>query len=109
MIAFTFFSVIGLALATAIPESLKARIPPGVTYTPIAPDNIPDEVKSVNSTLSPSEAPVVAGGDIQKRATLGVYLCTDANWSGYCVHITAPDNVCGKFWSIDLLNIALSC
>ncbi|KAK7753790.1 hypothetical protein SLS62_004155 [Diatrype stigma] len=94
MISLALFSVIGLAMATAVPESLKARIPPGVDYTPIAPGDIPEEIKSSNSTLSPSEAPAVAGGDLQKRATLGVYLCTDANWSGYCVHITAPDNVC---------------
>lgn len=97
MRALALLRITGLSMATAVPESLKARIPPGVIYTSIAPEDIPGEIKGVNSTLSPSEAPTVEGRDLQKRVDLGVYLCNDANWSGYCVHIVAPDNVCGTF------------
>ncbi|ORY62397.1 uncharacterized protein BCR38DRAFT_438365 [Pseudomassariella vexata] len=77
--------------ATTIPESLKARIPAGMTYTTIAPEDIPESIKgagkSVNSTVTEAR-------DIKKRADFGVYLCTDANWGGHCVHIVAPENVC---------------
>lgn len=34
-------------------------------------------------------------GDMSKRANHGVYLCVDAYWQGYCVHITSPSGVCG--------------
>ena len=33
---------------------------------------------------------------IEKRANLGVYVCTDRNWQGHCVHIVAPERVCGE-------------
>jgi hypothetical protein len=32
--------------------------------------------------------------DLSKRADTGVYLCNDRNWTGYCVHITAPSGTC---------------
>ncbi|KAF1948348.1 hypothetical protein CC80DRAFT_459374 [Byssothecium circinans] len=32
--------------------------------------------------------------DIEKRADTAVYLCNDRNFSGYCVHITAPSGTC---------------
>ncbi|KAF7356200.1 hypothetical protein MVEN_00951400 [Mycena venus] len=62
----------------------------------------PERVKSVdaatykliaNGTLSLADIPSVGRRDLQKRDAGNVYLCTDANWQGYCVYITdaGPD------------------
>lgn len=51
------------------------------------------------------EAHVVSGGTIEKRANVGVYLCVDAGFEGYCVHIVQPANECSKIylWHIDMI------
>ncbi|TLS27067.1 hypothetical protein PpBr36_04024 [Pyricularia pennisetigena] len=79
------------ATVTAIPAELKARIPAGVSYKAIDPSEIPESVK-LSATLSNSTQLDVRG--LEKRADHGVFLCTDANWGGHCVHITSPAGVC---------------
>lgn len=51
---------------------------------------------------------VEAPNDLEKRADLGVYVCTDRNFQGHCVHITAQAGVCGKFDFLTLQVLAQS-
>lgn len=63
-----FFTAIALSLVSSV----------------LAAPTIPLVTKSIIST---SEG-------LTKRADLGVYLCNDRGFTGYCVHITAPSGVC---------------
>ncbi|KAH7025092.1 uncharacterized protein B0I36DRAFT_353255 [Microdochium trichocladiopsis] len=83
------FGLFATAMASAIPASLSARIPDGVTYTVIAPEDIPDYIKGTGSATE-----IAARDGLAKRADYGVYLCTNAGWQGHCVHIVAPSGVC---------------
>lgn len=39
-----------------------------------------------------------ANDSLSKRDAIeGVFLCTDRNFGGHCVHVTAPMYKCGKF------------
>lgn len=64
--------------------------PDGVIVTAIDPDDIPVELR--NGTI-PDDTK--SARDLVKRDP-GVYLCAEANWQGYCVHISTPAYVCGK-------------
>lgn len=83
------------ATVTAIPAELKARIPAGVSYTEIEPSQIPEAVKLSAASVNSTQLDVRS---LEKRADHGVYLCTNSNWSGHCVHINAPAGVCGMFF-----------
>lgn len=89
-----------LAFATtAVCTTTSTRLPAGVQYTQISPADIPDSIAlaepSFNETaLSDLDA---RDNDLSKRANHGVYLCVDADFKGYCVHITSPVGVCGMF------------
>lgn len=90
-----FVGLLAIKIASALPESLAARIPAGVQYTEVSPDSIPEFIKNGTAPANVEETK----RDLKKRANLGVYLCTAANWSGHCVHIVAPENVCGMWLS----------
>jgi hypothetical protein len=47
-------------------------------------------------TLSATAVLAAPATDItlDKRATMGVYLCNDRNWQGYCVHIPSAPSEC---------------
>lgn len=87
------------ATVTAIPAELKARIPAGVSYTEIEPSQIPEAVKLSAASVNSTQLDVRS---LEKRADHGVYLCTNSNWSGHCVHINAPAGVCGMFFFLFL-------
>lgn len=54
--------------------------------TKVYPDGLPKEL--IPRTIDES--------DLEKRQSIaGVYLCTDRNFGGYCVHITSPWYQCG--------------
>lgn len=76
------------AAAIAAPSN---QYPPGVQVTVVDPAYIPAEFKTGAVVTRRDD-----GQQLQKRADHGVYFCTDANFSGYCVHIVAPANVNGK-------------
>ncbi|KAJ1322819.1 hypothetical protein MN608_11665 [Microdochium nivale] len=87
-----------VATASAIPAPLAARLPDvapeGVIYQVIAPEDIPEYIKTgANATDIEARGEVDAAG-LAKRANHGVYFCTNRNWTGYCVYITAPAGVC---------------
>lgn len=65
-------------------ESLTTESP-GVEVK-VYPDGLPKELipRAIESGLA-------------KRANDGVYLCTDRNFGGYCVHIVAPYYQCGMW------------
>ncbi|KAI7787706.1 hypothetical protein LA080_015075 [Diaporthe eres] len=89
--------IVVLALAaTAVCTTTSTRLPAGVQYTQISPADIPDSIvlaePPFNETaLSDLDA---RDHDLSKRANHGVYLCVDAYFKGYCVHITSPADVC---------------
>ena len=85
-----FLGLLATKIVSALPGSLAARIPLGIEYTVVSPDEIPEFIK--NSAVTADVE--VMKRDLQKRANYGVYLCTDANWGGHCVHIIAPENTC---------------
>lgn len=92
LFATILFGLTAAAGAATIPESPKAIVPEGVSYTPIAPEDIPAAYKVA---VNPKKATAIAGRDLAKRANAGVYVCTDAYWGGHCRHITSPSGVCG--------------
>jgi hypothetical protein len=38
---------------------------------------------------------VAMPAEVMEKRDPGVFLCTDAGFTGYCVHISTPINVCG--------------
>lgn len=84
------------AMASTIPASLAARIPEGVSYTVVAPEEIPEYIKTATAGVANATDIEARGEGLAKRANHGVYLCTNANWGGHCVHIVAGAGVCGK-------------
>lgn len=87
------FGLTASASAATIPDSLKAPVPDGVSYTPITPEDIPASYKV--ETADQRNATAIYRRDLDKRADAGVYVCTDAYWGGHCRHITSPSGVCG--------------
>lgn len=72
--------------AMAYPSpSILTRYPDDYVVTVYA-NGLPDELKPSNETASTG---------LVQRGNAGVYLCTDRNFSGYCVHIVAPEHTCG--------------
>jgi hypothetical protein len=91
-----FTAILALA-TTAACSALPAGLPAGVEYTQISTADIPESIRMAPNFNETAVAFVGArDGGLNKRANHGVYLCTDANWSGHCVHITAGAGVCGK-------------
>ena len=68
-------SVSAVALPATIASSDEIKVE-------VFPDGLPED-------LIPQASGLV------KRADNGVFLCTDRNFSGYCVHIVAPLYKCG--------------
>lgn len=96
VVAFLALLVSKVATAAVVDTTLARHpllpkdYPDGVIVTAIDPDDIPEEVR--NGTAS---GDTKVARELVKRDP-GVYLCVDAYWSGYCVHISTPRNVCGK-------------
>lgn len=82
---------LALSFAATTFASAIARAPAGIEYTTISPADIPEFLKVATNVTTRD----VGSSELAKRADYGVYLCTDAYWGGYCVHIVAPENVCG--------------
>ncbi|KAJ4422066.1 hypothetical protein N0V82_003257 [Gnomoniopsis sp. IMI 355080] len=89
LLSFRAVSALALDRTLASHPLMPRAVPDGVTITAVDPSDIPEEIR--NGT-SPETATLRRGLD--KRATIGVYLCVDANWQGYCVHITSPTYTC---------------
>lgn len=72
-----------IAAPVASPLESLTTESPGVEVK-VYPDGLPKELipRAIESGLA-------------KRANDGVYLCTDRNFAGYCVHIVAPYYQCG--------------
>lgn len=87
------FGLTASVSAATIPESLKAMIPEGVSYTPIAPEDIPAVYKA--AVAEQTNATTISGRDLDRRANAGVYVCTDSHWRGHCVHIAPASGDCG--------------
>lgn len=85
--ALTAVAVSAGPIAAPFPSPLESLTPesPGVEVK-VYPDGLPKELipRAIESGLA-------------KRATDGVYLCTDKNFSGYCVHIVADYYKCGTY------------
>lgn len=84
---------------TAVCTATSVRLPAGVQYTQISPAEIPDSIVLADSPFNETALSDLDArdGDMSKRANHGVYLCVDAYFQGYCVHITSPSGVCGMF------------
>ena len=72
--------IIGSALAVAIPEIDTGSLPEGSVN--VYPNGLPED-------LIPRALGLVER-DLDRRANAGVFLCTDAHFLGYCVHIIQP-------------------
>ena len=84
--------------AVTVPGPLKATVLDGVTYTVVAPEDIPEWVKAAANPANSSAGKEHGhkGDGLRKRANAGVYVCTDINWRGYCVHIDSLSGVCDR-------------
>ncbi|KAK3936355.1 hypothetical protein QBC46DRAFT_419446 [Diplogelasinospora grovesii] len=74
-----------VSAASVLPRNVQ--FPAGAVVTNIAAADIPEVIR--NGTVSAENV-----ASLSKRATIGVFLCTDANFQGHCVHIVSPTNVC---------------
>lgn len=74
-----------IAAPVASPAESLTTESPGVEVK-VYPDGLPKEL-----------IPRATESGLAKRANDGVYLCTDRNFSGYCVHIVAPFYQCGMY------------
>lgn len=74
-----------IAAPSASPLESLTTESPGVEVE-VYPDGLPKEL-----------IPHAIESGLAKRATDGVYLCTDRNFSGYCVHIVADFYKCGTY------------
>lgn len=85
--ALTAVAVSAGPIATPVASPLESLTTesPGVQVK-VYPDGLPKELipRAIESGLA-------------KRATDGVYLCTDRNFGGYCVHIVADWYKCGMY------------
>ena len=72
--------IIGSALAVAIPEIDTGSLPEGSVN--VYPNGLPEDL--IPRALGLEER------DLDRRANAGVFLCTDAHFLGYCVHIVQP-------------------
>ena len=51
-----------------------------------------------STTLAfPTAQPVDSPVSLNKRQDVGVFLCVDSDFTGYCVHIVQPANTCSMY------------
>jgi hypothetical protein len=75
-----------MAAAAAVP-SPSFTYPQGVTVTEY-PNGLPEELKPTENNSTELS--------LEKRASAGVYFCTDRNFAGFCAHIFAEEYTCGE-------------
>ena len=55
----------------------------------------------------PTAQPAKSGISLNKRQDVGVFLCVDSDFTGYCVHIVQPANTCSmlsRHWELRLFS-----
>lgn len=82
----TILAALGIFAASAMAAPSPAHGYPDNYIVTVYENGVPEHLKPSNETAA----------DLVKRENAGVYLCTDRDFTGHCVHIVAPEYTCGK-------------
>lgn len=87
---FLRLSAVFSGVALAVPSNAVRSLTPGAVVVTEVPAYITEGAAANAARLN-------ATSSLAKRGNVGVYLCVDKDFSGYCVHIVQPAGACSQF------------